>query len=312
MTTKTRGFTLIELLVVISIIALLVGILLPALGAARRTAQNVKCLSNVRQLGIASTTYATDNDDFYINYKSRTFGGDHVRAAPFSIWWSGKLVDSGYLPGPESFDCPTFEAVYSDNVINNGLELEKASAEYASGDILDKVNTLGSANWGMVEYGMNSSNIGTTQRECGWDINCFAPPGRVEGAPGVVPRGDPQSQRQSAVRTPSSMIYYADSVNNRELPGEGTYGQVGASFLWDLPHWANFGPDARHNGGVNITWVDGHGSVRKVTGDDDRLYATTGDVNPDGTIYDEENLTSAYSHAPNLWTIDGRSSIARP
>jgi len=84
-----RAFTLIELLVVISIIALLVGILLPALGAARRTAQRIKCQSNVRQVTIAHYAYLTDNDGWLMNA-----GLPHGTVAPNEgVAWINSLED---------------------------------------------------------------------------------------------------------------------------------------------------------------------------------------------------------------------------
>ena len=70
MNSKRNGFTLIELLVVVSIIALLVSILLPALGKAREQAKSAVCMSHLRQIGIAIPMYGMDHSDYMPPYKS--------------------------------------------------------------------------------------------------------------------------------------------------------------------------------------------------------------------------------------------------
>lgn len=84
-----RAFTLIELLVVISIIALLIAILLPALTQARATGRSSACLSNLRQAGIAFMAYGSDNDSRMPPSQDSIAG--HV--------WYSILADAGYMTG---------------------------------------------------------------------------------------------------------------------------------------------------------------------------------------------------------------------
>lgn len=112
---KYQGFTLIELLVVISIIALLVGILLPALGAARKTAQRAVCLSNQRQIGVAMMTYATGNKGLlpYTMYQKSS-------ADPQTRWWHRLILDGAAVGSTEegsssNLVCPSDPKSYVPN-----------------------------------------------------------------------------------------------------------------------------------------------------------------------------------------------------
>ncbi len=222
---------------VIAIIGILAAMLLPALSRAKERARRVNCLSNLRQVFLATRQYVDDDEGRVmplwqegapgtLPYDPATF----VVQNPKYLWWPDALRLDRYATGQKVFECPSVT-----------LPATAASGGCASG-----TNQLG--------IGMNFPEFGVTE------------PLVNAGTPTVPPK-------ETQVAKPSATVLYADAggISNPAESNADKWNEIpatGATFFRVPSDTQSFATGdsrsvARHDGLVNVGWFDGHcASVR--------------------------------------------------
>jgi prepilin-type N-terminal cleavage/methylation domain-containing protein/prepilin-type processing-associated H-X9-DG protein len=282
---RRKGFTLVELLVVIGIIALLIGILLPALNRARQSAASLLCLSNVRQLALAATMFAQEhhgrvppcsdnalypNNDPYkqnFSYRDNGTGVDELQDwASALLRYMGDRTLTDFQKAPTNktkvYLCPS-DPYLSDalpgyclvNDVTNSVSKYQAVSYGYNADIACLIDTGGHGLFANDKNYLSIYKGPVIVSPYGQPLNCLI--GKVYKSSDTLLFADCGNRPEVADAIPldgNDVLYYSSNgISPQRIASPGTLLGISQQTPLNLRI-----PYTRHHSKINIAFVDGH------------------------------------------------------